>query len=74
MILLALNHYRLKAMTESRFLYESGGLVINKPLFYISSYGCIILATLTAYFFQAQTLNLNPGGKWIPLWKALLGG
>ncbi|WP_027179466.1 hypothetical protein [Maridesulfovibrio bastinii] len=47
------------------------GFIPNKKLFYISSYSYIIVACITAYFFQIEVQPVADG-QFIPLWKALL--
>jgi hypothetical protein len=70
---LALNKYSLRAMTEKKFESQAG-MKINKPLFYISSYSYVILACLSAWFFQAELITTgDPAGKSILLWKHLFG-
>lgn len=46
----------IQAMTESKFIKDSGGLIINRPLFYISEYTYLILSCALAYFFQVELL------------------
>lgn len=70
---LVLNKYTLRTMTEVKFRSEAG-MKINKPLFYISSYSYVILACLSAWFFQAELMTTgNPTGQGVLLWKYILG-
>lgn len=72
-IWLALNKQNLHTLTEEKFESEAG-MVINKTIFFISSYSYIIVACLLAVLLQAVLItNGDPMGEGIPLWKHLLG-
>lgn len=69
---IAMTYHTLKSMQEKIFIHESN-LLINKPLFYFSSYSYIIVACLTAYFLQTDVVTIaNPMAKGIPLWQHIL--
>lgn len=51
---------------------EKYGLKLRKPVFYVSTYSYIIVACLTAFFFQGEVMLSDSPNVWIPLWRSLL--
>jgi hypothetical protein len=71
---LALNKHSLSAMQEPEFEVRARE-PIRRPVYYISTYAYVIVACVSAWFFQAEVLDsADPSGPASPLWKYLIGG
>ncbi len=71
---LALNKHSLAAMQEPKF-EALAREPIQKTLYYVSTYVYVVVACVSAWFFQMEILDAaDPSGPATPLWKYLLGG
>lgn len=67
---LALNKYSLDVMAKATF--EGEAQIINKPVFFISTYSYIIIACVTAWFLQMEVIQgSDPNSPGFPLFRYL---
>lgn len=75
---LALTHHTLAATFKPEFqeqFEETNGQPINKAVFRVSIYAYVIVACVSAYFFQTDIVREGASGRVVvPLWSALLHG
>jgi len=70
---LGLNKYSLAAMQEPEFEARVRE-PIRKSVYYVSTYAFIIVACVSAWFFQMEIMNAaDPSAPVIPLWRHLIG-